>query len=66
MTKNEIIEALCQLQRTVSEHIGWQHAADCFCHQASKTYPGSYQNDGAALAFIVAAVQAQIDRRTCG
>jgi hypothetical protein len=62
MTRKDIIEAFCVLQRDAQEHIGFDHAADCFCSLRTKEtlYADNYQNDGAALEFIQKAVAEKI------
>ena len=67
MTRKDTIEAFCTLQRKAQEHIGFQHAADCFCSKRIKRTQletrlsaGNYQNDGAALEFIQIAVDEKI------
>ena len=57
MTKEEVIERFCNLQKEVSDVIGWQHAADCFCHLSLS---GSYQNEGKALEFIEKVVRKEL------
>lgn len=68
MTRQEVIVRLCQLQTEAAEHVGWEHAADCFCGQRNgfgissddPKFADDYRNDGAALEFIERAVRAAI------
>ena len=68
MEKQEIIQAFCEIQRTAHEHIGFDTAADCFCHRSlpdDKTIGTfSYQNQGFALEFIREAVAEKIARES--
>lgn len=72
MEAKEVIERFCVLQRTAAEHVGFEHAADCFCRQSgfwgASSYGGTfdegYRNDGKALEFIEQAVREKIARDT--
>jgi len=56
-----IIERLCGLQVEVAEQvIGWQEPSDCFCENSDLK---RYENSGAAVAFIEAAVREKIATR---
>lgn len=62
MKRKEVLERLCKLQGEVAAHVGYDHAADCFCGQGgfweSPSYRESdYRNDGVALEFIEKAVR---------
>lgn len=58
---DEVVRRLCILQRDVSDLIGWDHAADCFCIESpNKTYEDGYRNEGKALEFIEQAVREKI------
>jgi hypothetical protein len=67
---HELIARLCRLQRTVAEHQGHDHAADCICGeggywQESDTWPipsASWCNEGRAIRFIEQAVAEKIER----
>ena len=61
MTRNQVIERLCILQRNVSDVLGWEHAADCFCDKAEHEY--HYQNQGLSLEFIEQATRAALAQR---
>lgn len=66
----DAIERLCKLQGVVTEHIGYEYAADCFCggggFWGAKDYDGTfkngYRNDGAALEYIEKAVAEKMAR----
>lgn len=70
MEAKEVIGRLCLLQGVVTEHIGFDYAADCFCKESgfwsSDDYGGTfdegYRNDGKALEFIEQAVREKIER----
>jgi len=63
MRQNEVIERFCALQKKVHDHIGYETAADCFCHMSSGL-PRDYQNQGKALEFIEKAVLSAIEEAT--
>lgn len=70
MTREEVIERLCKLQAVTARHVGYVHAADCFCGNGgfwgTEGYDErSYRNDGVALDFIEAAVREKI-KAQCG
>ena len=68
-SSDDAIERLCKLQARVQEHLGYDHAADCFCGKGgfwnSSDYDGSfengYRNDGVAIEFIEKAVLAALE-----
>ena len=60
MNKREVIEQFCKIQRQAQKHIGFDYAADCFCHESEGRNPNNYQNDCAALLFIKDAVSEKI------
>ena len=70
MDAKEVIERFCVLQGTAAAHVGFEHAADCFCKQSGfwggDDYGGlfaeGYRNDGEALEFIEQAVLEKIER----
>ena len=72
MDAKEVIKRLCTLQSAVREHIGFEHASDCFCKQSGfwgadsygGTFEEGYRNDGIALEFIEKAVNEKIERDT--
>lgn len=58
MTKQDTIQKLCGIAKTVGEHFGWKHAADCFCKD---TECGSlYSFETPILEFIRKAVWEKI------
>lgn len=67
----DIIRRLCKLQAEVSEYVGYQHAADCFCGEGGfwdsdnydGTYAGGYRNDGKSLEFIEQAVREKLNTK---
>jgi hypothetical protein len=62
-----VIKRLCELQRDVSDVLGYHNAADCFCGQgglyASHTSSDAYRNDGVSLEFIENATRAALRSR---
>ena len=66
-----IVQRLCELQAEVSKHIGYEHAADCFCggggywklHKKGDygpTHVEGYRNEGLSLEFIENATRAAL------
>lgn len=68
MTLDETMQRLCTIMGDAQEHLGWDHAADCFCgHGGSWEIEGynprrDYRNDGKSVEFIEAAVREKIER----
>ena len=68
MEAKEAIQRLCELQKNVREHLGFNDAADCFCGESGfwktegydGTFDGGYRNDGKAIKFIEEAVREKI------
>ena len=64
----DVIERLCKLQSEVTEHLGYQYAADCFCGKGgfweSTDYDGThehgYRNDMKSIEFIEQAVRSRL------
>lgn len=65
MKADEVIERLCKLQTEVSDVLGYDHPADCFCNKGGFKNAGreSYRNDGVSLEFIEAATRAALAAR---
>ena len=63
LTKQETIERFCELQRKVAEVQGWKYAADCFCGADPFLPALDYQNQGMALEFIEAVIEAAVQEK---
>jgi len=72
MKHTEVIERLCKLQGEVAQHIGFEHASDCFCGKSgfwnAMGYDPEtdYRNDGVALEFIERATKDRIVLEAAG
>lgn len=64
INKEKTIHDLCVLQWDANKHLGFETAADCFCHHSAENYGGrrDYENQGFALQFIKDAVAEKIER----
>ena len=68
MTRDETMQRLCTIMGEAQDHLGWDHAADCFCdHGGFSNNKGynprtDYRNDGKSVQFIEAAVREKIER----
>ena len=61
MTRDETMQKLCIIMGEAQDHLGWDHAADCFCFK-SQFSESDYRNDGKSVEFIEAAVREKIKR----
>lgn len=68
MKHTDVMQRFCILMGEAQEHLGWDHAADCFCgHGGFWRVNGynphrDYRNDGKSVEFIEAAVREKIER----
>ena len=68
MKHTDVIQRFCKLMGEAQDHLGWDHAADCFCGHGGFWFVDGYnphtdyRNDGESVEFIEAAVREKIER----
>lgn len=61
----QMIRRLCELQAEVSNVLGYDHAADCFCGEDGfwpLRHPSDYRNEGLSVEFIEKATREALAR----